>query len=79
MGRRKIHRYKVLVGKPEGKKPLGISTRSWQDNIKTDLTETGLDGVICINLAQERDKCRALVNTTMNLQVPENGVEGEIS
>jgi hypothetical protein len=58
------------VGKPEGKRPLGIQNRRWVDNIKIDLRETGCDGVDWIELAQERDQWRALVNTVMNLRVP---------
>jgi hypothetical protein len=55
------------VGKPEGKKPLGRSRRRWVDNIKMDLE---WDGVDWIDVAQDRDKWRALVNTIMNLRVP---------
>jgi hypothetical protein len=58
------------VGKPEGKRPLGIPRRRWVDNIKMDLTEIGCDGVDWIELAQDRDQWRALVNTVMNLRVP---------
>jgi hypothetical protein len=59
-----------LVGKPEGKIPLGRPRRRWVDNIKIDLREIGLDGVDRIELAQDRDQWRALVNTVMNLRVP---------
>jgi hypothetical protein len=64
--------YRMLVGKPEGKRPLGRPrcTRRWVDNIKMDLREIGLDGVDWIELAQDRDQWRALVNTVMNLRVP---------
>jgi hypothetical protein len=59
-----------LVGKPEGKKPLGRPRRRWVDNIKMDLLEIGWGGVDWIGLAQERDKLRALVNAVMNLRAP---------
>jgi hypothetical protein len=62
--------YRLLMGKPEGKRPLGRSRRRWVDNIKMDLLEIGLDGVDWIALAQDRDKWRALVNSIMNLRVP---------
>jgi hypothetical protein len=57
----------ILVGKPEGKRPLG--RRRWVDNIKMDLREIGWNGVDWIDLAQDRDQWRALVNTVMNLRV----------
>ena len=60
----------VLVGKPEGKKPLGRPRRRWAINIKMDLQEVGCGGMQCIYLTQERDRWRALVNAAMNLQVP---------
>jgi hypothetical protein len=59
-----------LVGKPEGKRPLGRPRRRWVDNIKMDLGEVGLDGVDCIDLAQDRDRWMAYVNAVMNLRVP---------
>jgi hypothetical protein len=65
--------YRVLVGRPEGKRPLGRPRRRWEDNIKTDLTdlrETGNDGANWIQLAQDRVQWRACVNTVMNLRVP---------
>jgi hypothetical protein len=62
--------YRILVGKPEGKRPLGRPRRRWVDNIKIDLREIGMDGVDCMELAQDRDQWRALVNTVMNLRVP---------
>jgi hypothetical protein len=62
--------YRILVGKPEGKRPLGRPRRRWVDNIKMDLTEIGWDGVDWIELTQDRDQWRALVNTVMNLGVP---------
>jgi hypothetical protein len=58
------------VGKPEGKRPLGRPRRRWVDNIKMDLRETGWDGMDLIDLAQDRDRWRVLVNTVMNLRVP---------
>jgi hypothetical protein len=60
----------ILVGKPEGKRPLGRSRRRWEDNIIMDLTEIGWVGMDWIDLAQDRDQCRALVDTVMNLRVP---------
>jgi hypothetical protein len=62
--------YRALVGKPEGKRPLGRSRRRWVDNIKMDLREIGWDGMDWIEVAQDRDQWRALVNTVMNLRVP---------
>jgi hypothetical protein len=58
------------VGKPEGKRPLGRPRRRWVDNIKMDLREIGLGGMNCIDLSQDRERWRALVNTVMNLRVP---------
>jgi hypothetical protein len=60
---------RLLVGKPEGKRPLGAPTCRWADNIKMDLVEIGLGGVEWIGLAQDRDRCRALVNVVMNFRV----------
>jgi hypothetical protein len=62
--------YRILVGKPEGKRPLGRPRRRCVDNIKMNLRETGWGGVDWIELAQDRDQWRALVNTMMNLRVP---------
>jgi hypothetical protein len=62
--------YRILVGKPEGKKPLGRPRRRWVDNIKMDLREVGWDGRDWIDLAQDRDRWRAHVNAVMNLRVP---------
>jgi hypothetical protein len=62
--------YRVLVGRPEGKRPLGRPRRRWEDNIKLDLREIGIDGENCIQLAQDRVQWRACVNTIMNLRVP---------
>ncbi|KAJ4431914.1 hypothetical protein ANN_20520 [Periplaneta americana] len=62
--------YRVLVGRPEGKRPLGRPRRRWEKNIKMDLREVGYDGRDWINLAQDRDQWRAYVRATMNLRVP---------
>jgi hypothetical protein len=62
--------YRALVGKPEGRRPLGRPRRIWEDNIKMDLVEVGSGGVDWIDLAQNRDRWRALVYTVMNLRVP---------
>jgi hypothetical protein len=62
--------YRLLVGKPEGKRPLGRPRRRWIDSINTDLLEIGLGGVDWIGLAQDRYNWRALVNAVMNLWVP---------
>ena len=61
--------YRVLVGKPEGKRPLGGPRRRWEDNIKMDLQEVGCRGMDWIELAQDRDRWRALVNAIMNIRV----------
>jgi hypothetical protein len=61
--------YILLVGKPEGKRPLGRPRRRWVDNIRMDLREIGCSGVDWIGLAQARDKWRALVNSVLNLRV----------
>jgi hypothetical protein len=62
--------YRVLVGKPEGKSPLGRPRRRWVDNIKMDLREIGIDGTNLIRLAQDRVQWRVCVNTVMKLRVP---------
>jgi hypothetical protein len=61
---------RVLVGKPEGKRPLGRPRCRWEDNIKVDFQEVGCGGVEWIDLAQDRDRCLVLVNAVMNLRVP---------
>jgi hypothetical protein len=66
----KRNSYRILVGKPEEKRPLGRPRRRWVDNIKIDLREIGWDGVNLIDMAQDRDQWRALVNTVLNLRVP---------
>jgi hypothetical protein len=58
--------YRILVGMPEGKRPLGRARRMWVDNIKMDLREVGWDGMDWIDLAQDRDQWRALVTTVIN-------------
>jgi hypothetical protein len=62
--------YRLLVGKPEGKRPLGRPRRRWIDNINMDLLEIGLNVVDWIGLAQDRYRWRALVNLVLNLRVP---------
>jgi hypothetical protein len=64
--------YRALVGKPEGRRPLGRPRRRWEDNIKMDLRVVGWGGMDWINVAQDRDRWRALVNAVMNLRVPYN-------
>jgi hypothetical protein len=61
--------YKVLVGKPEGKRPLGRPRRRWEDGIRMDLREISLRGVDWIRLAQNRDRWRTVVSAVMNLRV----------
>jgi hypothetical protein len=62
--------YRILVGKPEGKRQLGRPSRRWVDNIKMDLGEIGWGGMDWIDMAQDRDQWRALVNAVVNLRVP---------
>jgi hypothetical protein len=66
----KRNAYRILVGKPEGKRPLGRSRRRRVDSIKMDLRGIGWDGMDWIDVAQDSDQWRALVNTVMNLRVP---------
>ena len=69
--------YRVLVGQPEGKRPLGRARRRWKDNIKMDFQEVGCWGMDWIVLVQDRDRWRALVNVVINLRFPYN--EGKTS
>ena len=62
--------YRVLVVKPEGRRPLGGPRRRWEDNIRMDLREVGCRCVDWIELAQDRDRWRAVVSAVMNLRVP---------
>jgi hypothetical protein len=68
MGR--VDAYKIFVGKPEGKRPLGRRRCRWEDNIKMYLQEVGWGGMDWVNLAQDRDRWRALVNAVLNPLVP---------
>jgi 3-oxoacyl-ACP reductase-like protein len=61
--------YRILVGKPEGKRPLGRPRRRWEDNIRMDLQEVGCVGMDWIGLAHYRNRWRAIVNAVMNLRV----------
>jgi hypothetical protein len=62
--------YRVLMGKPEGKRPLGRPRRRWEDNIRMDLQEVGCGCEDWFGLAQDRDRWRALVSAVMNIRVP---------
>jgi hypothetical protein len=62
--------YRILVGKPEGERPLGRPRRRWEDNNRIDLRKIGWGGMDWIDLAQDRDQWRTLVNTVLNLRVP---------
>ena len=62
--------FRVLVGKPDGKRPIWRKRHRWEDNIKMDLQEIGCGGMDWIELAQDRDRWRALLNAVMNLRVP---------
>jgi hypothetical protein len=68
----KRNAYRILVGKREGKRPLGRPRRRWANKIKMDLKEIEWGGMEWIDLAQDRDQWRALVNTVMNLRAPKN-------
>jgi hypothetical protein len=65
--------YRILVGRPEGRRPLGRPRRRWEDNIKMDLQEVGWWGMDWIHMARVRDSWRALVSAVMNLRIPKNG------
>jgi hypothetical protein len=69
-GKNELCTLRILVGMPEGKRPLGKPRRRWVDNIKMDLGEIGWDGVNWIDMVQDRDQWRALVSTVLNLRVP---------
>jgi hypothetical protein len=62
--------YRILVGRPERTKPLGGSSFTWEDNIKLDVREIGIDGANWIQLAQDKVQWRTFVNTVINLRVP---------
>jgi hypothetical protein len=66
----KSNAYRLLVGKPEGKRPLGRPRRRWVDNIRIDLGEVGCGDVDWISLAQDRNRLRALVNSVLNFRFP---------
>jgi hypothetical protein len=69
MGERR-NAYRILVGEPDGRRPLGRPRRRWVDNINMDLREIGWDFIDWIDLTEDRDQLRALVNTVINLRVP---------
>jgi hypothetical protein len=62
--------YRILVGRPEGRRPLGRPRRRWEDNIKMDLKDVGWGGMDWIDMAEDKDRWRALVNVVMNFQGP---------
>jgi hypothetical protein len=68
--REKRNAYRLLVEKPEGRRPIGRPRRRWLDNIRMDLVEEGWGDVDWISLAQDRDRRRALLNSVLNLRVP---------
>jgi len=70
MGEERWCVYRVLLGKPEGRRPLGRPRRRWVDNIRTDLHEVGCGYMDWIGMAQDRDRWRTLVSVVMNLRVP---------
>jgi hypothetical protein len=61
--------YRILVGRPEGRRPLGRPRRRWEDNIKMDIREVGCGGMNWIELTQDRDRWQAVVNAVMNLRL----------
>jgi hypothetical protein len=65
-----VNAYKMFIGKPVGKRPLGRLRRRWEEIVKMDLKELGCGGADWIHLAQDRARQRAVVNTVMNLRVP---------
>jgi hypothetical protein len=67
---KKRNAYRILVGKPEGERPLGRPKRRWEDNIRMDLREIGWGGMDWIDLAQDTDQLMPLMNTVINLRVP---------
>jgi hypothetical protein len=66
----KLNAYRISVGKPDGKRPLGRPRRRWVDNIKMDIRKTEWDGMNWIDLTQDKEQWRTLVNMVMNLRVP---------
>jgi len=66
----RIDIYRVLMGKPDGKRPLGRPTRKWEDNNKMDFQEVRCESMEWIDVAQNKDRCRALVNAVMSIWVP---------
>jgi hypothetical protein len=72
-----LNAYKILVGRPEGKKPFGSPARRWEDNIKMNLGETGWGGVEKMHLAQDGDQWRAVVDTVMKFRFPKK--EGNLT
>jgi hypothetical protein len=64
--------YRILVAKPEGRRPLGRPRSRWEDNIKVDIQEMGCGSMVWIDLAQDRDRWWALVTAVMKLRVPQN-------
>jgi hypothetical protein len=66
----KRNAYRILVGKPEGKRLLGRPRRRWVDYVNVDLSGIGWDGMDCVDVAQDRDQWRVLMHTVMNIPVP---------